>query len=192
MIKFISQAKLPTRYGEFDIHVFLHHSQEHLVLSKGVFEPEDVVLTRIHSECLTGDSLFSLRCDCGPQLQFALSEISKQDKGLLIYLRQEGRGIGLLEKIKAYQLQDQGLDTFEANIELGHKADNRNYDMLEAVFKHFNVNAINIMTNNPEKVSAIERSGIVINQRLPITIGHNAHNKKYLQTKRDKFGHFDA
>ena len=118
MINFITQAKLPTKYADFTVHVFVHNQQEHLVLTKGKFTAEDTVLTRIHSECLTGDGLFSLRCDCGPQLEFAMQEIAKQDKGMIIYLRQEGRGIGLLEKIKAYQLQDQGVDTYDANIQL--------------------------------------------------------------------------
>ncbi|MFK8010481.1 MAG: GTP cyclohydrolase II [Marinicellaceae bacterium] len=190
MIEFISKAKLPTKYGEFIIHVFMHDKQEHLVLVKGKLLPNDIVLTRIHSECLTGDGLFSLRCDCGPQLEFAMNEISLIKKGMIVYLRQEGRGIGLLEKIKAYELQDQGADTYEANIELGHAADNRNYGMLKGVFNYFNVTHIDLMTNNPDKISAINAAGITIRNRIPINAGHNTHNFKYIKTKKDKFQHF--
>jgi len=189
MIEFITKAKLPTKYVDFTIHVFVHNGQEHLVLTKGNFSTGDIVLTRVHSECLTGDGLFSLRCDCGPQLEFAMQEIAKKGKGMIVYLRQEGRGIGLLEKIKAYELQDKGVDTYDANIQLGHPADNRNYEMLGEVFKHFNVSHIDLMTNNPDKISAITKAGIVINQRIAIKPGHNIHNQDYLQTKADKFKH---
>lgn len=189
-IDFITKAHLPTKYVDFEVHVFMHNNQEHLVLTKGAFEEGDIVLTRVHSECLTGDGLFSLRCDCGPQLEFAMKEISQQEKGMIIYLRQEGRGIGLVEKIKAYQLQDQGVDTFDANIQLGHPADNRNYTMLEDVFKYFAIKNIDLMTNNPDKVSAITDAGVNINNRIAIKIEHNKHNKDYLQTKIDKFEHF--
>jgi len=189
MIEFITKAKLPTKYADFNVHVFIHNNQEHLVLTKGEFKPEDVVLTRIHSECLTGDGLFSLRCDCGPQLEFALCEIGKQDKGLLIYLRQEGRGIGLVEKIKAYQIQDQGVDTFDANIKLGHPADNRNYEMLADIFNYFGIGNIDLMTNNPDKITAVLAANINIINRVPIKIGHNKHNHYYLKTKTEKFNH---
>lgn len=189
MIEFVAKAKLPSKYVDFDVHVFLHNQQEHLVLVKGEITANDVVLTRIHSECLTGDGLFSLRCDCGPQLEFAMQEIAKLDKGMIIYLRQEGRGIGLVEKIKAYQLQDQGVDTYDANIQLGHAADNRDYEMLGDVFAYFNIKEVDLMTNNPDKISAINQAGIVIRKRIPIQTGHNLHNKDYLQTKKDKFNH---
>ena len=189
MIKFITQAKLPTKYVDFTIHVFVHKGQEHLVLTKGEFNKSDTVLTRVHSECLTGDGLFSLRCDCGPQLEFAMQAIAKRDKGMIVYLRQEGRGTGLLEKIKAYELQDKGVDTYDANIQLGHPADNRNYAMLGDVFKHFNIDTIDLMTNNPDKIAAIEKAGIHINQRIVIKPGHNSHNQSYLKTKNEKFKH---
>jgi GTP cyclohydrolase II len=189
MIEFIAKAQLPTQYADFDVHVFIHKNQEHLVLTKGNFSIDDIVLTRIHSECLTGDGLFSLRCDCGPQLECAMREIGKKENGMLIYLRQEGRGIGLVEKIKAYELQDQGVDTFDANIQLGHPADNRDYGMLEDVFKYFSIENVDLMTNNPDKISAIEKAGITINNRIAIKIKHNKHNKDYLQTKLDKFKH---
>ena len=188
-VEFITTAELPTEYGTFDIHVFEHHGQEHVVLAKGSFSCQDVVLTRIHSECLTGDGLFSLRCDCGPQLAYAMQAMSETSHALLIYLRQEGRGIGLVEKIKAYQLQDQGLDTYDANVELGHPADNRNYDMLKGVFQHFGVNTVDLMTNNPDKMHAVEQAGVKINKRLPIKITTNEHNQHYIQTKADKFHH---
>jgi GTP cyclohydrolase II len=187
--EFIAKAKLPTKYADFDVHVFVYDNKEHLVLTKGEFSKNDNILTRVHSECLTGDGLFSLRCDCGPQLEFAMQEIAKKDKGIIIYLRQEGRGIGLLEKIKAYELQDQGVDTYDANLQLGHRADNRNYTMLGDVFKYFNVSSIDLMTNNPDKISAIEKAGVKINQRIAVKVGHNKHNKDYLQTKADKFNH---
>lgn len=189
MLEFIAKAKLPTKYVDFTIHVFVHNEQEHLVLTKGEFHKKDVVLTRVHSECLTGDGLFSLRCDCGPQLEFAMQEIGKRDQGMIIYLRQEGRGIGLLEKIKAYELQDQGIDTFDANIQLGHVADNRNYEMLGDVFGYFGIKTINLMTNNPDKLAAIKKAGIKINKRIAVKVGHNEHNKAYLQTKSNKFKH---
>ena len=189
MVEFISKAKLPTKYADFIVHVFLHNNQEHLVLTKGDFKSKDVVLTRVHSECLTGDGLFSLRCDCGPQLEFAMQSIAQQEKGMIIYLRQEGRGIGLLEKIKAYQLQDQGLDTVDANIQLGHPADNRSYTMLADVFKYFHVASVDLMTNNPDKIAAIKNAGIHVNQRIKINVGENKHNRNYLKTKSHKFNH---
>lgn len=189
--QFITKAKLPTSYGEFEIHVFEHQGQEHLVLTQGEITANDVVLTRVHSECLTGDGLFSLRCDCGPQLAFAMDQIAKAGKGMIVYLRQEGRGIGLTEKIKAYQLQDQGFDTFEANVKLGHLPDGRNYDMLQAVFEHIGVEKIKLMTNNPDKISAIESQGVKVVDRMAIKVGHNPHNRNYLKTKKEKFLHLD-
>lgn len=189
--QFITQAKLPTEFGEFTIHVFEHLGQEHLVLSQGEFSAEDEVLTRVHSECLTGDGLFSLRCDCGPQLAFAMDQIAQAGQGIIIYLRQEGRGIGLTEKIKAYHLQDQGFDTFDANVKLGHLPDNRNYDMLAAVFQHMQVSKVKLMTNNPDKIQAIESQGVQVVDRIAIQVGHNLHNKSYLKTKKDKFLHLD-
>jgi len=189
--QFITQAKLPTEYGEFTVHIFENDGQEHLVLTMGEFNKDDVVLTRVHSECLTGDGLFSLRCDCGPQLAFAMGQISKAGQGMIVYLRQEGRGIGLTEKIKAYQLQDQGFDTFDANVQLGHLPDNRSYDMLADVFKRMGVNKVKLMTNNPDKIAAIESQGVEVVERVVIQVGHNLHNQSYLKTKKDKFLHLD-
>ncbi len=189
--QFITQAKLPTAYGDFDIHVFEHKGQEHLVLTHGDFSSDEAVLTRVHSECLTGDGLFSLRCDCGPQLAYAMEQIAQAKKGMIVYLRQEGRGIGLTEKIKAYHLQDQGVDTFDANVQLGHPPDGRNYDMLADVFEHMGVSQVKLMTNNPDKIKSIESQGVNVVDRIPIKVGANTHNQNYLQTKQDKFLHLD-
>jgi GTP cyclohydrolase II len=188
-IEFVAEAVLPTEHGDFKVHAFMHEGQEHLALTQGEFAVGDTVLARAHSECLTGDGLFSLRCDCGPQLAFAMKEISARGQGILIYLRQEGRGIGLVDKIKAYHLQDEGDDTYTANIKLGHPADNRSYAMLGDVFKHFGVDDIDLMTNNPDKIAAIEKAGIKVSNRIAIQAGHNPHNRAYLQTKKDKFKH---
>ncbi len=190
-LTFISQAELPTEFGTFQVHVFEHNDQEHLALVMGSLTESDVVLTRIHSECLTGDGLFSLRCDCGPQLAHAMQAIQKKGQGVLIYLRQEGRGIGLTEKIKAYQLQDQGLDTFDANIQLGHAADSRDYGMLKEVFAHLKIKQVDLMTNNPDKIEALESQGITVHKRIPLHVGQNPHNKRYIDTKRNRFKHLD-
>jgi len=190
-LTFISQAELPTEFGTFRVHVFEHEGQEHLALVMGSLRESDVILTRIHSECLTGDGLFSLRCDCGPQLAHAMKAIQDKGQGVLIYLRQEGRGIGLTEKIKAYQLQDQGMDTFDANIKLGHAADSRDYGMLKEVFDHLNVKQVDLMTNNPDKIEALESQGITVHKRIPLHVGQNPHNKRYIDTKRIRFKHLD-
>lgn len=190
-LTFISEAELPTEFGTFRVHVFEHQGQEHLALVMGSLRDSDIILTRIHSECLTGDGLFSLRCDCGPQLAHAMKAIQDKGQGVLIYLRQEGRGIGLTEKIKAYQLQDQGLDTFDANIKLGHAADSRDYGMLKEVFDHLNVKQVDLMTNNPDKIKALESQGIIVHKRIPLHVGHNPHNKRYIDTKKSRFKHLD-
>lgn len=192
MTQFISTARLPTMHGEFGIHVFVHEGQEHLALTQGLVGgqfPDAPVLMRVHSECLTGDGLFSLRCDCGPQLAFAMDQINRRQAGLLIYLRQEGRGIGLVDKIRAYGLQDRGDDTYEANINLGLPADNRSYEMIAPVLAHFGVRRAEIMTNNPDKIAAIAAAGVEITDRIPINPGRNPHNHDYLQTKVEKFNH---
>lgn len=194
MTTFIAHAKLPTEYADFTIFAFEHEGQEHIALlckkePLQAFTEDDEVLVRVHSECLTGDGLLSLRCDCGPQLRHAMQEIANVGQGLIVYLRQEGRGIGLTEKIKAYQLQDQGLDTFDANIQLGHQADNRRYDMLADVFQKFGIKKIHLMTNNPDKISAIEKAGVNIVKRIPLKVGKNSHNQAYLKTKIEKFKH---
>ena len=147
------------------------------------------VLTRVHSECLTGDGLFSQRCDCGAQLETALRNIAAEGRGLLIYLRQEGRGIGLANKIRAYQLQDRGADTVEANERLGFPADLRLYDVCKPILEVLGANTLRLMTNNPRKLSALEQVGIVVEARIPLIAGHNASNRRYLATKKRKLGH---
>ena len=188
--KFITQSKLPTLHGEYTLCAFEEpNGQEHLALTFGDVEGQDVALCRVHSECLTGDALLSLRCDCGPQLQAALQMIAEHKSGILLYLRQEGRGIGLVNKIKAYALQDQGHDTVEANESLGFAADLRNYHICSDMLKHFNISAVNLLTNNPKKVEALEEAGINVAQRMSLHVGANDSNKEYLETKRDKLGH---
>ncbi|WP_395377861.1 GTP cyclohydrolase II [Marinicella sp. W31] len=194
MIEFITQAALPTQFGDFDVHVFTDQGQEHLVLSRGLQaggHVDDSVLLRVHSECLTGDGLFSLRCDCGPQLAFAMENIGQQEQGMIIYLRQEGRGIGLVEKIKAYELQDQGEDTVSANLKLGHPADGRSYDMVGPVLQHFGISQVCLMTNNPSKIEALQAQNITVSERVPIRIGENPHNQAYLRTKSEHMRHMD-
>lgn len=190
-IKFIAEAKLPSAWGEFTIHGFedLVTGKEHIVLSMGDLSTDESVLARVHSECLTGDALFSLRCDCGPQLQFAMQKIAEQGRGMILYLRQEGRGIGLLNKIKAYSLQDQGADTVEANVRLGFEPDAREYDICKPMLDHFGVKSLRLMTNNPRKVDALESLGIDVTERLPIETGQNSHNESYLAVKMSKLGH---
>jgi GTP cyclohydrolase II len=189
--QFISQAKLPTLHGNFTIHGFIDHStnQEHVALSYGSWDTDTVVPIRIHSECLTGDALFSTRCDCGFQLERALENISNNGCGVLLYLRQEGRGIGLLNKIKAYSLQDTGLDTVEANEHLGFDADMRDYGVCKVILETLGVSNVEIMTNNPKKVTALESMGINIVARKPIDHGITKDNKHYLRTKTSKLGH---
>jgi GTP cyclohydrolase II len=191
MFEFVSKAKLPTRFGDFTIHGFVdtRNQQEHVALSYGEWLPEDAVHIRVHSECLTGDSLFSTRCDCGFQLEKALANIVEHGSGVLLYLRQEGRGIGLLNKIKAYALQDTGLDTVEANEHLGFDADLREYDICQFMLHHLGINRVTLMTNNPKKINALTSLGIEVVERKPIDHGMTKDNKGYLKTKTEKLGH---
>lgn len=163
--------------------------EEHLVLTMGKVSDSEPVLARVHSECLTGDSLFSMRCDCGSQLQEALKNIAEEGRGVLLYLRQEGRGIGLLNKIKAYKLQDEGADTVEANEKLGFGADMRDYSICLPMFEYLNIKSVKLMTNNPHKVKALEDMGVVVTERIGLATGQNPHNESYLATKADKLGH---
>ncbi len=190
-VTLVATAKLPTRFGEFAIHVFADPAsgKEHLALVYGQPDPAQPVLCRVHSECLTGDALFSLRCDCGSQLSEAIRRIAEQGSGVIFYLRQEGRNIGLGNKIRAYSLQDQGADTVEANLELGFEPDARDYGMCRSMFAHFGIGKVRLMTNNPNKVSALQTLGIDVSERLPLLTGENSHNQSYLATKRDKLGH---
>ncbi len=190
-IRFVESSKLPTQWAEFEIHGFedTDTGKEHVVLTLGDVGSGEPVLARIHSECLTGDALFSLRCDCGSQLKAALEAIAKEGRGALLYLRQEGRGIGLLNKIRAYKLQDHGADTVEANEQLGFGADMRDYGICNAMLEHLNITQIRLMTNNPRKVKALTDQGIDVVERIPLQTGQNPHNEKYLATKAGKLGH---
>lgn len=188
--EYISSAKLPTRMGEFRIHGFVELSgQEHVALSYGSWKEGDTVPIRIHSECLTGDALFSTRCDCGFQLEKAMQNIVDHGFGVILYLRQEGRGIGLLNKIRAYNLQDSGMDTVEANEHLGFDADLRSYDICKLMLDTLKIGKVELMTNNPRKLKALEDLGIEIVARKPIDHGMTKDNKHYLKTKTEKLGH---
>lgn len=190
-LKFIATAKLPTQFAEFTLYGFEDDQtkKEHLALVLGDVSNGEPVVMRMHSECLTGDALFSMRCDCGPQLEAALKRIAEEGRGVLLYLRQEGRGIGLINKIRAYHLQDGGADTVEANEQLGFDADLREYDMAHDMLEYLNVNKLRIMTNNPKKMAALEQYGLEIVERLPWKHGENPHNSYYLSTKAGKLGH---
>ncbi|OMH39371.1 GTP cyclohydrolase II [Motiliproteus sp. MSK22-1] len=190
-VRYIASSQLPTPWGTFRMHGFEDEvsGKEHIVLTLGEFDDEKPVLARIHSECLTGDALFSMRCDCGFQLQEALKRISEEGRGALLYLRQEGRGIGLLNKIKAYHLQDGGADTVEANEQLGFEADMRDYSMCITMLKHLGIKQVRLMTNNPRKVDALKKFGVPVVEREPLQVGKNRHNEEYLATKAGKLGH---
>jgi GTP cyclohydrolase-2 len=164
--------------------------QEHIALSMGDFSDGLPVLSRIHSECLTGDALFSQKCDCGPQLKAAMQAVQKEGRGIIVYLRQEGRGIGLINKIRAYRLQDQGLDTVEANLKLGLPVDARDFSLAKHIYDHLGVHEIKLLTNNPEKISTLQQAGISIVERIPLQVGENSENERYLHTKAEKLGHF--
>ena len=190
-LRFVASSQLPTPWATFTMHGFedTETGKEHVALTLGELSSEEPILARIHSECLTGDALFSLRCDCGFQLQEALKRIAQQGQGALLYLRQEGRGIGLLNKIRAYHLQDAGADTVEANERLGFAADLRDYSMLIPMLEHLGIQQVRLMTNNPRKVAALENYGLQVVERLAITTGMNPHNANYLDTKASKLGH---
>ncbi|TXR54469.1 GTP cyclohydrolase II [Reinekea thalattae] len=188
-VKFIESCKLPTVMGTFDMHGFDDNGKEQVVLTYGDVSGDEPVLIRIHSECLTGDALFSLKCDCGPQLEAAMKNIVEQGRGAILYLRQEGRGIGLLNKIRAYHLQDCGLDTVEANEKLGFAADMREYSMLSTMLEHVGIKKVKVMTNNPRKLEALKAAGVEVVEQLTHMAGLNSHNKKYLSVKSDKLGH---
>ena len=190
-VVFVAACKLPTPFAEFTMHGLLEKTsgREHVVLSLGDVTDGAPVLGRVHSECLTGDALFSQRCDCGSQLEAALQAIAREGRGVLLYLRQEGRGIGLLNKIRAYELQDGGADTVEANERLGFAADQRDYAICLPMLEHVGVQSLRLMTNNPRKVKALTEMGITVAERVPLHTGHNPHNKLYLATKANKLGH---
>ena len=186
-----ADAELPTRYGKFRIVAFVNNrdDKDHVAIVNGDVAGEEDVLTRIHSECLTGDVLGSLKCDCGEQLDRALQQIGEAERGIVLYMRQEGRGIGLAEKIKAYSLQDEGLDTVEANRHLGFDDDLRDYDIAARMLDILGPESIELMTNNPTKVKDLLGAGIDVKRRIPLKILPNPHNVHYLETKRRKSGH---
>lgn len=187
-----ASAELPTAFGAFRIIVYrdVPTGKEHAAIVKGDLSGPEPVLARLHSECLTGDIFGSLRCDCGPQLQESLRRVEKAGRGVILYLRQEGRDIGLTNKILAYELQERGLDTVEANLQLGHPVDARTYDAAKDILEDLGVGRLRLMTNNPDKVAALERLGFVCVERIPIEMPANKHNRGYLDTKKRKMGHF--
>ena len=191
LIKKEVQIKLPTEHGDFDMVAYRQttNNLEHLALVKGTWKDDEPILVRVHSSCMTGDIFGSCRCDCGPQLQKSMEMIEKAGKGVIVYMNQEGRGIGLLNKLKAYKLQEEGRDTVEANIELGFQADQRDYGVGAQILRDLGVKKIKLMSNNPKKRTGLIGYGLEIVENVPIEINSNKHNKLYLETKRDKMGH---
>jgi GTP cyclohydrolase II len=190
MITKVAEASLPTQYGDFRVHAFVDaDGREHLALVRCEHKPHGSIPVRIHSKCLTGDTLTSLRCDCRQQLKASMRYIEKRKCGMLIYLDQEGRGIGLANKIKAYALQEQGMDTVEANVHLGFEEDMRDFSIAADIIRQFGIREIALMTNNPEKIKQVEKYGIKVAKRIPIVIKPNRHNKRYLETKKEKMRH---
>jgi GTP cyclohydrolase II len=191
LLDYVTSCALPTPWAQFTLHAFVEHAtgKEHLAMVLGDIGDGEPVLARVHSECLTGDVLFSQRCDCGAQLEGALQRIAEEGRGVLLYLRQEGRGIGLVNKIRAYRLQEAGADTVEANLQLGFHADARNYELCKPMLEQFGVHALRLMTNNPRKIDALTRLGIRVAERVPLLVNRNAFNNSYLNTKQAKLGH---
>jgi 3,4-dihydroxy 2-butanone 4-phosphate synthase / GTP cyclohydrolase II len=191
LIEEIVRVDMPTQYGHFKLVAFQekNSSNEHLALIKGSWQPGDPVMVRVHSSCFTGDILGSLRCDCGEQLHQAMQMVEAEGRGVILYMNQEGRGIGLLNKLKAYRLQEQGLDTVEANLHLGFQTDQRDYGVGAQILRHLGVTKLRLISNNPKKRVGLIGYGLEIVDNLPIRVDPNPHNEKYLQTKKDKLGH---
>jgi len=191
LIEEIVRVDMPTRYGDFKLVAFKEKNSvnEHLALIKGEWEKDEPVLTRVHSSCFTGDILGSLRCDCGEQLHKAMEMVEKEGKGVILYMNQEGRGIGLLNKLKAYRLQEEGMDTVEANLHLGFQMDQRDYGVGAQILRSLGITKLRLMSNNPRKRVGLIGYGLEIVENIPIQVHPNPHNEKYLQTKRDKLGH---
>jgi 3,4-dihydroxy 2-butanone 4-phosphate synthase / GTP cyclohydrolase II len=191
LVERMTSVRLPTAYGDFTAIAFREKltGKHHVALVKGHVEGEEDVLVRVHSECLTGDVFHSLKCDCGEQLEQALARIGSEERGVLLYMAQEGRGIGLLNKLKAYELQENGLDTVEANLELGFPPDMREYGIGNQILAELGLSTIRILTNNPKKITGIEGFGLTVVEQVPIEVPPNAENRRYLATKRTKLGH---
>lgn len=191
LMELYATAKMPTKYGDFTIFTFVNKitKNHHIVLTKGNIDNGEDILCRIHSECLTGDAFGSKRCDCGEQYSYAMKKIEEEGRGIMVYMRQEGRGIGLVNKLRAYQLQDTGLDTVDANLVLGFKEDMREYYEAYQMLKNLGVKTIRLMTNNPEKIKHLTNYGLKINERLPIQIEASEYDAFYLETKKNKMGH---
>jgi 3,4-dihydroxy 2-butanone 4-phosphate synthase/GTP cyclohydrolase II len=192
LVEMVADAKLPTRWGDFSIQAFVDHihQETHIALSQGDLRSDEPTLVRVHSQCLSGDTFASLRCDCGKQLQGAMEMISREKKGVLLYLlNQEGRGIGLISKIKAYKLQEQGLDTIQANIRLGFEADQRDYGIGAQILRHLGLKKLKVITNNPAKYIALAGYGLEISERVPLEIIPTKENLAYMKTKKEKMGH---
>ena len=190
-LKFIESSNLPTDLGEFKVHAFTDEKtlKDHLAISMGDLLTNEPVLCRIHSQCITGESFFSMRRDCRFQLTESLSQIAEIGRGVIFYLQQEGRGIGLSNKIRAFNLQDKGLDTVEANHQLGFKEDERDYETISEMINFLAIKKVNLMTNNPKKIDALKNMGVIVNERIPISTNSNKYNEKYISTKIKKLGH---
>lgn len=188
----VAEADFPTRFGPFRIYGFVGHGagepEEAVVLKMGSLEG-DPPIVRIHSQCLTGDVFHSLRCDCRAQLELALEKVGAEGRGLIIYEQQEGRGIGIMNKLRAYELQDQGADTVDANLQLGLDVDLRNYDLPVAIMKYFGLESVRFLSNNPDKIGALERAGVRVAERIPAIVEPQEHAEDYLRTKRERLGH---
>jgi len=191
LIEHVLDVKMPTKVGDFDLHLFreINSGKEHLALVKGEWTENEAILTRVHSSCMTGDIFGSCRCDCGPQLDKSMELIEEEGKGVIIYMNQEGRGIGLLNKLRAYKLQEEGYDTLEANIKLGFKGDARDYGIGAQILRYLRVKKMKLMSNNPTKRTGLIGYGLEIVENIPLEIESNEHNELYLKAKRDKMGH---
>ena len=191
LIKEEVRVQLPTKWGTFELIAFaqLNTGEIHMALKKGEWQKDEPVLVRVHSSCMTGDILGSFRCDCGEQLHHAMQMVEQEGKGVVLYMNQEGRGIGLLNKLKAYKLQEEGRDTVEANLELGFDMDERDYGVGAQILRHIGISKMKLMSNNPRKRAGLLGYGLEIVDTVPIEMASNPHNEKYLKTKRDKLGH---